>query len=65
MVLFGDFARRANPDSTIDLICTKCFQTIAQGKNDMNVEDVLKKHKCEPLSEVHRRFGRVKKMSDL
>lgn len=60
MQVIGDFARRENSDSTVDLICTRCFQTIAHGSNEKAFEDARKNHKCDPLSEQHRRFAQAK-----
>lgn len=58
MVLIGDFALREYPDSTVDLICGRCFQTIAHGRKDSTFEEVRRNHKCEALRELHRRFAR-------
>ena len=45
-------ARRVNPDSTIDVICTKCYQTIARGKHETDCGDEVE-HACVPLEELH------------
>jgi len=55
MTVFGDFVRRENKDSTVDLICTKCFRTVASAKNDAAFEEAKRLHTCEPLIGFHWR----------
>jgi hypothetical protein len=57
MISIGGFFRRKNPDSTIDLICPKCFQTAASGKSEAEaLAAAAKKHThCESLEEDHNR----------
>jgi hypothetical protein len=45
------FVRRVNPDSTTDLICEKCYQTIAKkpsGNASFIVEE--QNHACEEFA---------------
>jgi hypothetical protein len=44
-----DFVRRVNEDSTIDSICTKCFQTVASGEDVFDLSRAEQAHTCEPL----------------
>ena len=61
MTAIPAFARRRNRDSSIDSICTRCFQTIATALRE---EDLLiheEKHICEPYWD----FGSVDFNPDL
>ena len=42
------FARRENPDRTIDLICKSCFRTIVTSKNELDLIRVEQEHCCDP-----------------
>jgi hypothetical protein len=53
----GKFFHRTMPDSTLESVCMKCFQTIARGKNEAEVMEIERVHSCTPLREVHRRWG--------
>jgi hypothetical protein len=50
------FVRRENPDSTIDSICTKCFQTIAVARCERDLIRAENDHTCEPLYERQRSY---------
>jgi hypothetical protein len=52
----GKFFHRTMPDSTIESVCMKCFQTIVRGKNETEIVEIEKAHSCTPLSEVHQRW---------
>ena len=45
------FARRPNRDSTIDSICTSCFQTIASATRLEELAFDEEKHVCDPYGE--------------
>jgi hypothetical protein len=46
MISIENFVRRVNPDSTIDLICTRCFQTAASGTNEADAVKAAEQHVC-------------------
>jgi len=53
----GEFHRRQNPDSTIDLICPRCFQTVGSGKSDSEALAAAKRHpSCERLEDTQQGF---------
>jgi hypothetical protein len=56
METLSNFFHRTTPDSTIESICTRCFQTIARGKNEAEIVEVEKVHSCTPLRELHQRW---------
>ena len=47
MTSFISFARRQNGDSTIDSICTRCYQTIANGESEASLEMAESRHSCD------------------
>jgi hypothetical protein len=51
MTTIPPFARRRNKDSSIDSICTKCFQTIASLACEDDLAAHEQKHICDPLGE--------------
>jgi hypothetical protein len=51
MTSFISFARRWNENSTIDSICTRCYQTIASGDNEDALEGAERDHSCDPNGE--------------
>jgi hypothetical protein len=55
MTSLVSFARRRNPDSTIDSICTKCYQTIACGQSDSSLASAEENHLCDLNAELDRR----------
>lgn len=42
------FARRENPDHTIDLICELCFQTVVTTKSELDLIRGEQEHCCDP-----------------
>jgi hypothetical protein len=54
----GDFVRRGNRDGSIDLICSRCFRTIAYGDSDAGFEHAQSTHKCDPADNLVARYGR-------
>ena len=48
MNTFGPFARRKNPDKSIDSICTACFQTIASEDLEGDLIAHEERHACDP-----------------
>ena len=54
MSSFITFARRRNHDSSIDSICTKCYQTIASGEDDFTLTSAEENHSCDPNAELDR-----------
>jgi hypothetical protein len=51
---FISFARRPNHDSTIDSICTKCYQTIASADNASDLVAYEETHVCDPNGEFNQ-----------
>jgi hypothetical protein len=54
MTSFISFAHRRNNDSTVDSICTRCYQTIASGQNVSSLTSAEAKHLCDPNAEIDR-----------
>jgi hypothetical protein len=54
MTSFISFARRRNHDSTIDSICTRCYQTVASADTGSELETVEETHLCDPNGEFSR-----------
>jgi hypothetical protein len=59
MISIGDFYRRQNPDSTIDLICSRCFQTAGSGETDAEALAAAEYHRscCRPLNDSQSYFA--------
>jgi len=55
MTTFVSFARRQNHDSSIDSICTKCYQTIASADSAGELVAHEESHVCDPDEEADRR----------
>ena len=53
MASFISFARRHNHDSSIDSICTKCYQTIASADDARVLEIAEGTHVCDPNGEFN------------
>ena len=53
MTTFISFARRRNQDSTVDSICTRCYQTIATGNSEASLETAEEGHTCDPNGEFN------------
>ena len=53
MTTFISFARRRNPDSTVDSICTRCYQTIASGDSEASLATAEEGHSCDPNCEYN------------
>jgi hypothetical protein len=51
MTSFVSFARRQNHDSSIDSICTKCYQTIASADTVSLLAIAEQSHLCDPNGE--------------
>lgn len=58
MATYPKFARRRNQDSSIDSICTQCFQTIASADNEGDLLQHEEKHICDPYGEFSHRYLR-------
>jgi hypothetical protein len=54
MTSFISFARRRNHDSSIDSICTKCYQTIASAENESTLTACEETHLCNPNAEFNQ-----------
>jgi hypothetical protein len=57
MTTFISFARRRNQDSTVDSICTRCYQTIASGQSDALLAIAEENHSCDPNGEFNRQHS--------
>lgn len=55
------FARKLNRDSSIDSICTRCFQTIATAAREGELAIHEEEHICDPYED----FGSLNINSDL
>lgn len=55
MTTFVSFARRQNHDSSIDSICTKCYQTVASADSAGELVAPEESHVCDPNEETDRR----------
>src|SRR5277367_612305 len=53
MTTFISFARRRNSDTTIDSICTKCYQTIASAHTPGDLQAYEQVHRCDPSEEIN------------
>ena len=51
MIGFVTFARRQNHDSSIDSICTRCYQTIATSRSVYILAIAEATHLCDPFGE--------------
>jgi len=58
MATYPKFARRRNRDSSIDSICTQCFQTIASADREEDLALHEEKHICEPQSDLSHFYFR-------
>lgn len=54
MTSFVSFARRQNHDSSVDSICTKCYQTIASAENESGLAALEQSHHCSPYGEFNQ-----------
>jgi len=54
------FAHRRNPDTSIDSICTTCFQTIANENNETKLIEHEERHLCVPHWQFRRDQTRVR-----
>jgi hypothetical protein len=62
MTTFISFARRQNHDSSIDSICTKCYQTVASADNMNGLAVAEQGHLCDPngeFTQTHVDFHRA------
>ena len=48
---FPQFVKRRNRDSSIDSICTSCFQTIASAACEEELAIHEKNHTCDPYGD--------------
>jgi hypothetical protein len=56
MATTASFVRRENPDSTADMICARCFQTIAKGRDEKLLANAKKKHTCDLRDELYQLY---------
>ena len=54
MISMEIFVRRQNPDSTVDSICTRCYQTVATVRNESDLTSAEENHVCEYVLEPAR-----------
>jgi hypothetical protein len=52
MTSFISFARRHNRDRSIDSICTRCYQTVANSEKVDDLDSVERRHVCDPHSAI-------------
>jgi hypothetical protein len=53
MTISVSFARRKNHDSSIDSICTKCYQTIASADSAVELATMEHSHMCDQNGEFN------------
>ena len=51
MTTFISFVRRHNADSTVDSICTRCYQTIGHDEMETALTEAEQSHFCSPTCE--------------
>jgi hypothetical protein len=56
MTTFISFARRHKEDSTVDSVCTRCYQTIATDRNESKLVEAEEAHFCEPNDQMNMPF---------
>ena len=54
MTSSNSFAHRLNSDSSVDSICTRCYQTVASDNHEPNLESAEASHECAPGAEFAR-----------
>jgi hypothetical protein len=54
MASFVSFARRQNHDSSIDSICTRCYQTIASADSVSELAAAERHHRCDPNGQFNQ-----------
>ncbi len=54
MTALTPYAHRRNPDTTIDSICTTCFQTIASEDSEGKLIAHEERHSCDPYWQSSR-----------
>jgi len=52
MTTFISFARRNNRDKSVDSICTRCYQTVANSKEGDDLDSEEERHVCDPCSAI-------------
>jgi hypothetical protein len=52
MTSFISFAHRLNRDSSVDSICTRCYKTVANEKNESILLSAESAHRCDPDGEI-------------
>ena len=50
MITAARFVHRVNPDSTIDSICSRCYETIASSNSETDLIKDEETHICHPLT---------------
>jgi len=53
----SSFLRLRNPDSTADVICLNCFQTVARSQEHIDLIAAESDHTCDPRDLVLLRYG--------
>ena len=48
-MLTATFARRVNRDSTTDLICLFCYQTVIRAMWESELDEAENRHECDPI----------------
>src|ERR1700746_2564233 len=57
--MFQQFAKRRNPDGTMDSICLNCFRTVATCTDELELIELEKEHRCgqERAELAESRYG--------
>jgi hypothetical protein len=51
------FVRRHNRDSSVDSICTRCYQTIANASTEIELTLPETSHSCDPNGEFNHQHS--------
>ena len=56
------FARRQNQDSSVDSICSNCYQTITTSNSTSDLDSAEQNHLCNPHAEFnHLQWGQIQR----
>ena len=56
-MIHSNFMRLHNPDSTSDVICLNCFQTIAISQEQFGLASAESNHLCSPSDLILQHYG--------
>lgn len=56
-MITSSFMRLQNPDSTTDVICLNCFQSVTRSHQGVDLPVVEAEHICNPCDVLLQRYG--------